>query len=394
MRSIFSLIILFSSLVTQAKFCPEIVDRSDNGRMIYQKQCLEDLESLTSFQGKYFIIVRGRDSQAISFNEDPMLVLRAATVYYHLTKARNFFINTLKSTFVSSLPLTIIRIEHTNQFSPLALFMNDQLDPQFNNALTIPPGKGIPRRGIPGWEREIWFRPAKKIHLNELEAPRGELRASLRGPKNQIHGQNLKIFLAQSLALAVRGNPLTLDQLFVSGQTSVLLELFYLGADPLEYLLRRKIYFLDSALVPEIIYHEYAHLALSDTMEVTHSGPVNEGMADFFAALIADSPKLAARINKFNRFQAKNGKKQRGFRLKFEQAQFSNTDFTFSVLWQIFQETGLPLDYFYHLRFYLNTSADLRYDFTHGLVKTCDKMNLNQLGCRAKILSILNQRGF
>ena len=45
---------------------------------------LKDLTSTNSFDGKYFKIVAGTSDEPISFNAEPGLVFRAATVYHHL----------------------------------------------------------------------------------------------------------------------------------------------------------------------------------------------------------------------------------------------------------------------------------------------------------------------
>ncbi len=72
------------------------------------------------------------------------------------------------------------------------------------------------------------------------------------------------------------------------------------------------------ALVPEIIYHEYAHIALSDSLELTHSTAVIEGMADFFAGKIGGNHKLAMHIKKHNTFSGKNAKRKQQYMAQFE----------------------------------------------------------------------------
>ena len=98
---------------------------------------LPHLTSNNSFEGKHFKIVQGKNSEAIKFTNQE-LRLKAATTYYHLEKARDYFVQELNSSYVKSLPQIIIRIDHTNNFSELGHFTNDNLDPQYNNALTIP----------------------------------------------------------------------------------------------------------------------------------------------------------------------------------------------------------------------------------------------------------------
>ena len=76
----------------------------------------------------------------------------------------------------------------------------------------------------------------------------------------------------------------SIEQFFRTAGTSIILELALSQAPLLERLMMRKWYLLDSALIPEIIYHEYAHIALSDHLGLNHSTAVIEGMADFCRA--------------------------------------------------------------------------------------------------------------
>jgi hypothetical protein len=78
------------------------------------------------------------------------------------------------------------------------------------------------------------------------------------------------------------------------------------GSKYLDPLFMEKYYYLDTALVPEIIYHEYAHIALSDEIAPTHSTGVVEGMADFFTMIINPQKRLMAPLKDINNAAAKN----------------------------------------------------------------------------------------
>ena len=71
-----------------------------------------------------------------------------------------------------------------------------------------------------------------------------------------------------------------------------MLELSIWQSNFIEYLFTRKWYKFDSALVPEIIYHEFAHLALSDNLELSHSTPVIEGMAIILRLKLVETRSL------------------------------------------------------------------------------------------------------
>ena len=162
MKNLFLFILSFVTFTTfaSARTFKAIVRTESNAAKEAMVE-LEDLISENSFDGKHFKIVKGKSDEAISFDASEELVFKAATTYYHLTIARNYFINKVKSEYVSKTEKMVIRIEHTNQFSELGHYANDNLDPQFNNALTIPAGQGLASRGVIPWGSEIWFRPEK-----------------------------------------------------------------------------------------------------------------------------------------------------------------------------------------------------------------------------------------
>ena len=69
----------------------EVMARNKNFRLKKTKLMLNNLTSNNSFEGKHFKIVQGKSNSAVLFtNQD--LRLKAATVYYHLEKARTYFI--------------------------------------------------------------------------------------------------------------------------------------------------------------------------------------------------------------------------------------------------------------------------------------------------------------
>ena len=142
-----------------------IVIRDENFNAVIRQISLPNLISDNSYDGKYFKIVYGKSDEAISFDDTDEIQLKAATTYYHLNKARQFFTDVIKSDYVKGLPPLIIRLDLINVFNEVGHFANDHLNPQFNNALSIPAGAGYPPKNIHPWGNEIWFRPSKKIQL-------------------------------------------------------------------------------------------------------------------------------------------------------------------------------------------------------------------------------------
>lgn len=366
---IFSLISISKAYAT-TDVSMEVMKRSKWFRLKKTKVKLPNLTSNNSFEGKNFIIVKSKESSAIKFTNQE-LRLKAATTYYHLEKARSYFIEQLGSTYVKNLPQVVIRIEHINKFNELGHFANDNLEPQYNNALSVPAGKGYEPAGIESWNHEIWFRPAKKIHISDIDNHTSpyDLKKLFKNFRRGVHMSSLQKFLAQYFivrafdGLDTRG---TIEQLIRTTGTSIMLELGLSQAGLLERLLMRRWYKLDSALIPEIIYHEFAHIALSDHLELNHSTAVIEGMADFFAGKIADSKQLATKVKKYNSYNGKKVKTTTAYRQEFELTSMANTDFLFGLLWQV-NDILDDESIIFKLRTKITTDSNIRDDLLRGL---------------------------
>lgn len=382
-----------------------VVVRSPNFKARIATLELPYLTSVDRFEGKFFKIVKGKSDEAIlRDHEDKDLALRAATTYFHLNKARDWFIQNVGSEYVANLPQMTIRVEHTNQFNELGHFAHDNLDPQYNNALTIPAGTGMPGRNIKPWNMEIWFRPVKKVHIDDLKikgSPMGSWGGVLAAFRQQMHMTTLQRFLAQLTQAQI--NPDTpmaqefwgWENLVRIAGSSIILEAVYQYADPLARAFSRKWFWLDSALVPEIIYHEFAHVALSDHLVLSHSTAVIEGMADFFAGQIADSPNLATKIKDYNTFNGKKATRKQAYAVEFETTDYANSDFVFGMLWDlrtIVGEAPAP-SFVYSLREKINTNSSIRKQLIEGILKTCEEKCEMPFVDKLKILQRYNARG-
>lgn len=382
-----------------------VVIRDQRFRAQIRQMALPHLTSNEKVEGLYFKIVKGKSNEAVSFDDaDEDLVLRASTTYYHLNLAHEYFIEKMKSQYVADLPQMIVRIELTNQFNELGKFANDNLSPQYNNALTIPAGKGLAGRNIEPWNMEIWFRPLKRVHVDTLKIKGGALGnwgGVLSAFRKQMHMTSLQRFLAQlAQAELNRDTPMydnfySWENVLRTAGTSIMLEAVYQFADPLSRAFSRKWFWLDSALVPEIIYHEYAHVALSDYLVLSHSTAVIEGMADFFAGQIANSANLATRIKDYNTFNGKKATKNESYMVQFETSDYANSDFVFGMLWdlkKILGDEAAP-DFVYNLREKINTNSTIRNQFIEGIIDTCNERCDNPFVDKLKILQRYDSRG-
>lgn len=353
---------------------------------------LLNLENEDNYDGKYFKIVLGKNNEAVSFHDSEDIQLKAATTYFHLNKARDYFVNTVKSEYVNNLPKLIIRIEHTNVFNEIGHFANDNLNPQYNNALSIPAGKGYAIKNIAPWNNEIWFRPSKEISLNEMKdsVDIPSTKQAVVAFRNQTHMTNFDQFLTALLLGRIALDGSGINSVMMLFQNSIFTELIYQSSDVAAEFFARKIYRLDSALVPEIIYHEFSHIALSDHLELSHSTPVNEGLADFFAGKIANSKKLATHINKYNLFNGKEVHRKQQYRQAFERGEYANTDFVFGLLWNVGSIVGTDKEaqYMYAVAKKINTNSSIRDGLIKSTLDTCLELCTNPLSDQLKLYKL------
>ena len=396
------LLLVSASVFAQATFTVEtpVVVRDAEFEARIRTMPLENLLSRERVEGVHFKVVSGKSNEAVSFGDEPELVLRAATAYYHLSKARDFFAAGLSSTYVSDLAQMVIRINHTNQFNDLGHFAHDNLEPQYNNALTVPAGEGLAGRGVQPWGTEIWFRPMRRTHISDLnvrDPGMGSWGALLNQFREQSRMSSLQRFVGQLVQSATNENAPSIgwESVLRTGGTVLMLELAVSNAEPLSRLFSRKWFWLDTAMVPEIIYHEYAHVALSDKLVLSHSTAVIEGMADFFAGRIANSSRLALDIGRYNSFNGKRATRTQQYQVEFETTDYANSDFVFGMLWDLRSIVGDDKvnDFVYILRNKLETSHTIRRQFIEGILKTCDEVCENPFVDKLRILRKFNARG-
>lgn len=408
---IFSKILIFilSTLVfmqmAKADTVQTVLVRGNHFKPIFIEEEMPDLISKTGFDGRFFKMVNGKNEDAISLDEqDEELRLRAATAYFHLNKARKFWAEEMNSEFVNNMPKITVRINITNKFSDLGHFQHDSIDPQFNNALSIPAGTPMEGVDIPSWGNEIWFRPIKVIRTEDLP-PSGldavgnpltkylrmlstPLTNSITNRLIQISLQ--KIFYPQTLLSSYKSSVIRQFEIFAA--IRLLLE----GSKRSEHLLMAKYFYLDTAMIPEIIYHEFSHIALSDHLALSLSTPMLEGMADFFATSISENPKIASKIRKYSMSQPKNAKNNTPYSSVFETNQFANSDFVLSLLWRIeetFPEVAGQLIYLARTRL-TTESSDIRHDLIRALLDSCNEVCIDPRADRMRLREVFEEKGF
>lgn len=393
---LFTALFASANLMAETKYCPktfEVLERGKGDDVSFQKRELEKLFCNDTFEGEHFKIVYATEDNAIPFNsENSALIKKAANVYHHLTVARNYWINQVKSEYVKKLPQITIRLDIINSFSSSRHFKNAEQEKNYNNALTIPEGQ-TPRMAQEKkkWGKEIWFSPSKKIDSRKEIKSEGDnpVHESLVLVKDPIIEYNKSALIYLGLSLVA--SPQIYDGAVLNtalqrvGVIAILYGMVELSRH-MDKLFIEKYYYVDTAMVPEIIYHEFAHIALSDTMKTVHSVPVIEGMADYFATRVANRTKMYEQIENFSTNKYKNANSKDYYHPYLEGYWNATSDFTLSLLWlgrTEFEKLnekrqkrghGPVMDYdelIYQTHFRINEDADIANDLNRALVETC-----------------------
>lgn len=363
-RLFFSLLFLSTSVFAQEITCEALV-RNRNHKLVKEKVALEDISEPGSFSGRFFKIVSAKDDKAITFNQGD-LSFRACTTYYHLTKARNYFINHFQDRHVRNLRQLVIRVEMPYSFIDSSHFMSDDYK-TYNNSLTIPPSGGNKLTEVNPWNYEIWFAPKKKIkRKNAIQQAAKILQGqqaqeSLRIGVLANVGSNIATQVAQGLTLTSLEGKMYVESFLVS-MVAVTVTPWII--EKLSGIIKNTIY-LDTALIPEVIYHEFGHIAFAKHLKPTHHSPIIEGYANYFAADIGNTDTILKNTRSYSKGLDKlNGNKRIMYDTWMEERQYAQYGFTFGLLWDIRKalgpEAARQLLYKAHQK--LNSSSNVRAD--------------------------------
>ncbi len=334
MRKIILLLILASHAFS-FEVQREVLERDDSGKLKVVTKALKNLKSKTHFSGEYFKVVLGTSNEPIKM-DDSTISKKAANVYYHLEKGREFFKTIGKE---QELKEVVIRLEIQNEFHGTFHFSNPHINPIHNNATTTDAGEAEPDFGVEAWGNEIWFRPVKKIALSKETKKQFKktIRASI--PKSTSINEDVLIYTAADVLLASdkeQALATSAEELLTNYARDAAIRWL---VPELSALLIRGKYFYDAAFIPEIIYHEYTHLIMSDYLPPVVNNTLLEGIADFFASKIANSPLLAHKLGEYgNMLQKRNALSTQLYEETLDGEKGLGTDFVLSLLYEIDKE--------------------------------------------------------
>lgn len=371
---------------------------SGSDKMVMVKKKLFNLLTPHAFESRYFKIVLGTSDQAIStFEKDRAILLKAASVYYHLYKARRFYLNTLKLQKLKKMKQITVRLDLVNAYSTEAHFVIESKDKQYNNALTISPGEDFKTKKK--WGYEIWFRPRKVIEMEELISSMNKdaYKAALAPVKEQINKfafNQWKANFLKVLFLNRESQSIPKDAM-VFASTVALTSFIVDNIKVIDPLFLDKYFYLDTALMPEVIFHEYTHAIFGEDIGVFKSVAIVEGFADYFAARIGRTPLPYAPYDGVATSAGRNAEDKTLYNVLHEHDDMAHSDFVLSLLWKVKQTFPKRGDYLIiESKKHIPKDALYIHDtLTKALLMACKTICENPLRDRNKLFEIFGQKG-
>ncbi len=376
-----------------------------NGELKQANVSLPDLVSTNSFQGKYFTVVDAESDAPIPFTADATQKLRAATVYYAFSAAREYFLNTLKP-LLSTLPPEqqdylnqpmVIRLNMDHPYSAAIHF--DQAETLANGAVTVPASDELKQDSLKPWGAETWFFVAKstKVPNPAAQIPGVLNNSSFKLSIFESLAQQDVIAALQQASIHNYSSTVFAEDLLVSFALS---EIALPIAAKAIQLIPSYIY-LDAAMIPEISANEYAHYALMPWLGLKRRFHVGEGYAHYFAGKIMGLMELQDKAGNYSKgYSPIRGDSSEMYSYMNEVGIYAAmSSFTFSVLEDLEKSLGhdgLPV--IVGTLPYLGADSNLNIDFTRAVFTS-----LSDLGFQSGkdttdesfvVHTVLEKRGF
>jgi hypothetical protein len=396
--------LLTTWLFMNAAYSLEIIDRNAEGdwvlKEITRDQLSIDAEKNTPLNFAFYRGISNQELLLDQLKEDDLR--RQYSLLYSLERARRYF-NELSPEYLKTIGRIPVRVQMNREFDPARLFGDH--DVIFNDA-TVVRASGRSRlasKGIPPWPMQIWFREQKVIKFKWEQA--FVTQDSIQHATTQFADSLLSAGVVDyavereltSVSRAKMNHQLAL-WLFAKIGTPLVLQAFFQN---------REIDFsLDTQMIPEIVAHEFAHLAMSDYVSLfTKNMPVAEGLAHYFAARITGQKVLASnlgeyghnnrpiKVNRFLRYRTADEYKEGAFAL-----------FVFGFLMQLkekLEKAGInerEIDrVVFEARRYINFSSDdtIKQELPQGLLQASQKClsQKESLKFRRSLLTLSRQLG-
>lgn len=329
-----NLLICLLILSGQQSWSVNVVTRNEKMELVKKDVTDLQMDPTGNFFQNVSILESTSETQKPYTEMSPTEQLKVATLAYHAQKAEQYFKTHFNNDYTQSINNMIIRYNIARTFNVGRHF--SKKDENYNNAVTINPSNeyALTSQGVKEWPREIWFRPAQKIpnsgKMNLAALPPNMLQKSALMALDMSFRKYAQTTVVTESLTAFNLS----DQLFQVGLLMLLQ-----NATPLvvggAMTLFQGDYYLETAMIPEVIYHEVAHLFLADHLPTSGSYPINEAMANYFAAVISGNTSLTQKLGDYGSNVDSTGLSKKKYSSSIEQSAAAHDPFTYTYLWKI-----------------------------------------------------------
>ncbi len=286
---------------------------------------------------KHFKVVNSTDDEAIDLLDnslDEYTRRQGATVFYHLNIAMNSLNSVFDLSHLQNRGTLTARINMDRMFSDSTKYLDIE-EGVYNNSVTIPASTIRKDNNTDSWPIEIWFRPKKNIEVDNIfnyslqkinsSSKQSDLIKSL---GNNVL-RSLVIEGATRESFAATNFNFHAEQIFITYLFSTTVPYI---AEKVSHPIKEEFY-LDTANIPEIIYHEFAHVLLSDYVAVNRNTQVGEAYANYIASMIKGGHEIGLDSNGHaSNAGGHNGEFNFTYRRDFEQFGNEHNGFAYSLL--------------------------------------------------------------
>lgn len=363
----------------------------EDTRLERREVILRDLVSEQGFDGKYFRILLGDTDTVIPWDASETLRLKAATAYHALTLAREKYV-----AFFGPLPhlqrKITIRLDQARGYSEVIHFTPDAV---YNGALSIGASDDMrDEASAPEWGPEIWFFQPRKVRQEGVFSQIGDILS-----QNELRQSVLLRLLEGDVESGVKDviqNRFFLEPHLYSVALSIGIAEILPGLIAKVSSLFKQTLYLDAALIPEIVVHEYGHHALSPWLSLKSRSHLTEGFPNYFAGKFLGLTRLQARGKDYSKgYAPRLGDSSLKYSLDEELgAGAATSSFTYSLLNDLERALGdegeavlarsLP---------YIGRSSSLKPDFQNAILRAISEISANRRSQLIRAQAVFSQRG-
>lgn len=340
------------------------------------KKVLSNLTAVDEFSGKHFSIYYQNEETPVKFShQDKQLVLKAASVYYHLEYARTFW-------------LSKVGVGHLNSLSHVAVRLDMNEESIENTYRTVES------------KNEIWFGKLKKVDTSTMDnyyyaKPAGDLAGLVVDPINSVILSSLNTMTLEKILYPIYAP----EHFVLMGMAHVLgmvvFNVLINNVDLIDRFLGEEQYYRDSAMIPETVFSSFSFLLFQGIFKNRQVNPVTKGLLDFYSAEMIESNRIQKQLAGYSNERLQGFFRTSKYNSLLELDQYGNYDYVFSILQTI--KKKFKDNYFSIImganNIMVRDNPLIYQDLLSALLQSCERYCHQPFADKLKLREIFQRRG-